>query len=147
MDPLLLFQRRRVRRLLNLINHLPRNTHFTEAISLDEEHAEAVARAPQEKREPYRPPMHAWSMEAQMLATVIDRLGALQHILVAVNSKKGAGEPPKPYPVPLVALERIRHQVRMQKHQSLVARVKRQDGRPSMDDPRNAPQAGQAVSR
>jgi hypothetical protein len=123
-----LFRARAWRKLLNLIDHLPRNSWFTEAVSNDEEHAAMVAKAMAERSDDEpdsHPPMRTWSSELEMLAKLVDAVRANTYTLAAVNS--GKGSPPPPEPRPQTALERAqkiaRHQRRKAKHEALVARM------------------------
>lgn len=113
--------------LLNLIDHLPRDSYYAQAVADDEEHA-ALMLARQElnggsKATEQAPPLATWSAEAGMLADLIDSVNALRHTLIAVNSKKGANNKLTPYPRPRTAIDKVRRRSRQAKHEALVARV------------------------
>ncbi len=94
-----------------------------QAVSLDEEHTRALITATEGKdREPYAPPMSAWSTEAGLLASLVDEVRGLRFITLAVNSKQKP-QPPMPYPRPRTAMDKVRLQERENRHRSLVARV------------------------
>lgn len=124
-DLITLWRRRHFRRLLNLIDHLPRNSHFAEAVANDEEHARLLAEAiPASRGEEWRPPMSTWSPEVAMLADLIDAVNALKAVVTMANSQKGARKPDlKPYPRPGTMLEKVRREQRRKAHEELVARV------------------------
>lgn len=110
---------RRWRRLLNLIEHLPRNSAFVEVLANDETIAAAVDRAAPEDKARER--LSEWSPEREMLVAIFDRLGSVIAALIAVNG----GTPPKipPYPRPVTALERVRHRQARTRHERLVDRL------------------------
>lgn len=126
-----LWRGRRFRRLLNLIDHLPRHTWYSEAVSTDQEHAEMLAKALAEQGDDgskHSPPMHTWSPEVDMLAKVVDAVRSVNHTLAAVNSEKGkAPKPPEPEARPKTALDGIRkaayHSQRQAKHEALAKRL------------------------
>jgi hypothetical protein len=115
---------RRWRRLLNFIDNLPRNSAYVTALVEDEEYAEAVVAAEAGAQERHRPRryMNEWSVEVELLSSVLDRLGELISVsVVAAGAKKA----PKvaPAPRPMTAIERIRQKRRWRRHESLVSRV------------------------
>lgn len=126
-----LWRERRWRLLLNLIDHLPRHSFYSEAVSNDEEHAKLLADA-MAKREadddapPSGPPMHTWTPE---LAAITDVLDAVRHVSYTVSASAGnkQAKPPKPSPRPTTALERFQksatHRVRQEKHVALAKRL------------------------
>lgn len=125
-----LFRARKWRHLLNLIDHLPRNSWYIEAVSNDEEHAEMVAKAMAERKdnedEAYHPPIRYWSQESALLADVLDAVRNLGYVTRAANGDKAA-QPPPPSPRPTSLLERAMGEARLRakkaKHEALVARV------------------------
>ena len=68
-----------------------------------------------------RPPMATWSQEAELLASVVDRLGTVIRGLQGL----GRGKPTnfKPYPRPPTAFERVNRRRAQMRHEGLVARV------------------------
>jgi hypothetical protein len=104
---------------LNLIDHLPRHSFFIEAVSQDEELAEALAQSAPEEDPEER--LSIWTPERELLAAVYDRLGSVIAALVAVNG----GHPPDiiPFPRPVSAAQRARIKSRREDHARLVARL------------------------
>lgn len=130
-----MFRARQWRRLLNMIDHLPRNSWYTETMSNDEEHAKLLSEAmakrnSSEEGEAARgtghPPMRVWTQESSMLAEILDGIRNLTYTLRAVNGDKTA-KPPVPTPRPITALEvqarRARHNERQRRHETLVGRL------------------------
>lgn len=119
------FRARRWRRLLNLIDGIPQNSHFHAAMIADEELARLTLDAPDgDEEQPDGLPMHVFSPEVEALAAVYDRLGNLTSLLHSVHSRKGT-TPLRlaRYPRPVSASQRLRSERRVVKHRSLVARV------------------------
>ncbi|HEX8632244.1 MAG TPA: hypothetical protein VF755_29145 [Catenuloplanes sp.] len=112
------WQARRWRRLLNLIDGLPRTSAYAEALADDEQLAEQLLDRPPG---PGRVPMSEFSPELEMLTNVFDRLGEL---IQAVTAAAG-GKPPKvrPHPRPRTAMDRVRQRRSMAKHRTVVARM------------------------
>lgn len=109
---------RRFRRILNLVDHLPRNSAYVQAVTDDEEWAEQVLSLPQRAQRP-RVDMADWSPELERLTDLYDRLGELIRAVVA-----GAGAKPKrvaPAPRPTTALDRMRARKRRATHDRLVS--------------------------
>lgn len=102
-----LWRARRWRLLLNLVDHLPRNTWTQQAMANDPEYAAKLADALAERRlkeDPDKEPttqLIEWTPEVAALASVVDAVNAVKGVLIMTNSKKGA-PPPKitPYPRP-----------------------------------------------
>lgn len=100
-----LWQRRRIRFLLNLIDHLPRTSHFTEAVAQDDDLAEHNRHLIGEAG-PRKPPVSEFGPAEELLAAIYDELAALRVTLLAVNG--GKPREPKPWPRPETARERLR---------------------------------------
>jgi hypothetical protein len=111
---------RRWRRLLNLIDQLPRTSRYVEALSEDDELAAQVAQRPTELGPPRRL-MSEWSADVELLSTLCDLTGQLIQVTVARGG--GQARPIRPMPRPVTALQRARDRQRQQKHQSLVSRL------------------------
>lgn len=132
LDLTTLWKQRRFRFLLNMIDHLPRHSWYTEAVSNDEEHAEMLAKADAARTEgndePYHPPLHTWSDEVAVLTDILDATRRVGYAIIASNAEKGkAGKPPEPAPRPQTALERLKkrakYDVRKERHDALAKRL------------------------
>lgn len=89
-----------------------------EAVSLDEEMAEQMAkRPPAKKADPVR--MRDWSPLMEAMATQIDRLGDIVQAVIAAQG----GKPPKikPFPRPKTAMDKLNDPWRQ--HQKILSRV------------------------
>lgn len=126
-----LWRARRWRYLLNLIDHLPRTTYFTEAVSNDPEHAKMIAEslASQEtsgESEAAHPPMRTWDQQSALLADLVDAVRENTRVTLMAAGDKN---PPKvtPYSRPLTALDAARRRAteekRLQAHESLADRL------------------------
>lgn len=122
-----LWQARRWRYLLLLIDHMPQDTYYHQAISLDPDHAKMIVEARKRSKsegEKWAPPMHSWSGEVEAMTKILDAVRGLQHTLVAVNSEKGKSpKPPKPFPRPRTILEKMEYEDRRERHESLANRI------------------------
>jgi hypothetical protein len=117
-----MFRDRRWLDLLTLIDWLPRNSAYFEAISDDEEVAEDVLSRPENKRpRGAGPRISEWSPELERLTDLVDRMG---EVMVAVIASQG-GKPPRlrPHPRPRTAIDRLRERKRYEHHKKTVARV------------------------
>lgn len=119
---------RRWRRLLNIIDRLPRDSAFMEAMADDDELADRMVRArgrtSEGKTKPVRR-MSDWSPTVEMLTAILDRLGELVQAVAALGGAKPGKLPRAPYPV--TALDRARNRQRVETHTSVVARVLRRN--------------------
>jgi hypothetical protein len=113
-----MWRSRRWRKLLNLIDQLPRNSHYVEAQLDDEDLAEILATEP--AGEPVRR-ISEWTPEVETLSVVADRLVDVVNVLRQVNG--GQATELRPQPRPSTAIDRVRTRQRYLKHQALVARV------------------------
>lgn len=105
-----LWQARSWRKLLNLIDHLPQNSYYYQALMNDPEHAKAVAEWQAENEKPgekkkYHPGWQTWSAEVERLANIEDELRQLRSTLVGVNGGKMKVDPVE-RPVSKVAEEK-----------------------------------------
>lgn len=117
-----MFRERRWRDLLALIDWLPRNCAYVEALSEDDEVAEEVLRHPENKKaRGAGPRVSEWSPELERLTDLFDRMG---EVMVAVVASSG-GKAPKvrPAPRPRTAIDRLRERKRYEHHRKTVARV------------------------
>lgn len=114
------WRRRRWRRLLNLIEFLPRDSAYIEALSNDEEIAQQLL----DKQIPERPPqrrMSEYSAVVEVLSLVADRIAELIGTVAASRGIKPRRIQPAPRPV--TALERLRKRRRRIRHRSLVSKL------------------------
>lgn len=111
---------RRWRKLLNIIDRLPRDSAYVEAISEDDALADAMISSEQPTDQPVRR-LSDWSAEVELLTALVDRVSELIQVIVAVNGAKPSAPPTAPRPV--TAFDRARDRARQRRHQSLVARV------------------------
>lgn len=130
-----LWRERRWRFLLNLIDHLPRNSFYSEAVANDPEHARMLAEAQaqhaddtRDEEGPSGPPMHTWSAEVAAIVDLTDAVRRVEYAVVAVQADKGKGpKPPEPLPRPVSILDRERkraaYDVRKARHDKLAARM------------------------
>jgi hypothetical protein len=111
--------------LLNLIDHLPRDSFLVEAQADDEELAQFLVRRGSTESERRRR-LSEWSPELEALAQAVDRLGELAAILIKANG--GNPSPVQPFPRPHTAMDRFRARARFERHRSLVERLTRREG-------------------
>jgi hypothetical protein len=136
-DLAVLWRTRRWRKLLNLIDQLPRDTAYMEAVADDEQLATFLLSRPDgHSKKPSAPTrrLSEYSAEVEVLSAILDRLGEVTQAIVA-----SAGAKPRkvtPAPRPVTALERMRTRRALTKHRSLVSRVLPGGGDPP---PRQAP--------
>ncbi len=116
-----MWRSRRWRKLLNVIDNLPRTSAYHEALSNDEALAEALMGLPDRPVGPVRR-MREWSAETELLSVVADRLAELIHTVAATKGAKG-GRQIRHQPRPVTAMQRINARKRKAKHASLVARL------------------------
>ena len=123
-----LWRSRRWRKLLNLIDHLPQNTWFHQAVSEDVDHAVMLLKAQKEARRrgieppPSGPSMRSWSPEVDALTKVLDAVNNLSYITAAANGG-GKAKKPKVAPRPPTAMERAKLRLRQEEHAILVRRM------------------------
>lgn len=119
-----LWRARKWRCLLNLIDHLPQNTHYHHALMNDPEYAKAVAEwkaANPDSGEPKSPPWSVWSPEYEGSQSIIDELRLLRATVVNVNGGK-AGEP-KLTLKPKSEIDKAIYRKKLEKHESLADRM------------------------
>ena len=127
-DPGALWRSRQWRKLLNLIDHLPQNTWYQAAVSMDEEHAEMVLEAQAQARKsgqpdpgPPAPSLATWSPEVDMTSRAVNALKEIAYILMKANN--GSPKEPKPVPRPTNAMEVARLRRKQRDHESLKSRL------------------------
>lgn len=97
------------RTLLNLIEHLPRDSAFAEAIAQDDERFEGVALTDFQAEAPSIP-LTEFGPQQELLAAIYDRLGEV----VNVGIQQGGGKPVaiRPWPRPVTAADRAQARAR-----------------------------------
>jgi hypothetical protein len=115
-----MWRQRRWRKLLNVIDHLPRHSALTEAIADDEALAAVLLESPPAKTGARRR-MSEYTAEVETLSAAVDRLGELIQVVAATRGAKARRIPPAPRPV--TAMDRLRARRRIDKHYAVVARV------------------------
>lgn len=142
-----MWRERRWADLLNLIDWLPRNSAYIEALSEDEDVAEQVLRAPENQRpRGAGPRVSEWSLEVEKMTDMIDRLGEV--IIAVVTSNGGKAPRVRPQQRPRTAIDRLRERKRYEHHKKTVARVliQRPDGTTgSVAEARPAPKLPKVV--
>lgn len=112
----------RRRKLLNLIHHLPRASHFREAVSQDEKHVEMILSSRQhaEQRDT-GPALSEYDSTVERLDQVID---LMQVQIATTAAAAGAKKLPKvtPQKRPASAYERVQHRQRVAGTKSIAAR-------------------------
>lgn len=124
------------RQVLNLIDRLPRHSHYVAALADDDELADQLAdQDDEDKGPPPAPPLTEFGPVEERLTLIADRLGELLRAFAAANSKK---KPPpyKPLARPVTARQRARRRRREAKHELVTARLAEAaaSGRPTMAD-------------
>lgn len=109
---------------MNLIDRLPRNSAYFEALSDDEWLAQTVtAGASRQSPSPARARrrMIDWSPAVELLTSILDRLGELTQAVAAQGGAKPGRLRRGPYPV--TAFDRALRRQREARHRALAARV------------------------
>jgi hypothetical protein len=112
---------RRWRRLLNIIDQLPRDSAFHESLADDEQLAERMLERPDPPPGPPTRRMREWSAEVELLSVVVDRLAELIQVVGATKGSKARSIRHQPRPV--TAMQKLRARKRRAKHEALAARV------------------------
>lgn len=119
-----MWQNRQWRRLLNLIDHLPRNSHYSEALAADTDLAQTLLDAEMrgEIAEPEpRVLISEWSPEREAAADIVDWL----KLVYAATAVSGGGKAPKFEPSlrPVTERQRLRAEADMKVVFDFAARV------------------------
>lgn len=123
-----LWRARQWRLLLNLIDRLPRASHYQEAVVGDEEHVRMLVEASERsgQKPPTGPRMSDWTPDHEVLVGILDAVRALTVTTVRMNLPKGKPGPKfEPSERPRTAFDKIRHQVKQARHDALADRVLR----------------------
>jgi hypothetical protein len=113
-----LFSTRRWRFLLNIIDHLPRTSHYVAAVADDDEVAEQSVG---QNAAPTVPLTEFGPLE-ERLNVMIDRFGELISLEVAKATQKKP-RPVKPYPRPVTASQRAAQRRKYQRFDELRKRL------------------------
>lgn len=127
-----LWRSRRWRRLLNLIDKLPRNTHYHQAVLADPEHLAMLDRARKggDAGPAPLPPLATWSAEVEMGANIRDAILALTDTLIRTKvdpKKAGQIKPiawtPRPGREQPVDMQVLSNEERDKAHRRLVGKL------------------------
>lgn len=110
---------RRWRKLLNIIDRLPRDSAYMEAIANDDAIADRIVEM--DAPAPTGPRLSDWSPEVEALYSLVDRVTELIHLTASAHGAKPSK--PKYAPRPVTALDRARQRRKQRRHRELVARV------------------------
>lgn len=102
--------------MLNLIEHLPRNSFFAEALADDEDVADQMA---DREAEEFHFRYSEWTPEGELLGAVYETLQVIRNVLVVSN--RGKASPISRAPRPVGALQGVRERRRFEKHHKLVS--------------------------
>lgn len=119
-----MWQSRRWRHLLSIIDGLPRHSAFGESLANDEELAHAVVDRMSKDGGKDRPPtrsMRDFTVEVEVQSVIADRLTELIQVVAATKGARSRQLHRMPRPV--TAMQRVLAQRRRAKHESVVARV------------------------
>lgn len=123
-DPGVLWRSRQWRKLLNLIDHLPRNSFFTAAVANDDEHVEQIIaareRAGSEQGES-GPSLSEYDGVLERLDALVDATNQNTAATIAAAGAKAPRIPPQKRPE--TAFERVAHRRKSAKHQQTVSRM------------------------
>jgi hypothetical protein len=106
--------------LLNLIDHLPQNSHYYAKLMHDEGHAKAVVawrEAHRDDEKDKSPGWQSWSPEVDAITKVLDELVMLRYTLVGVNG--GKTPPFKPALRPSSVIEEIQKRAEYDRKQAI----------------------------
>ncbi len=118
------WRRRRWRRLLNIIDNLPRESRYFEARVNDERVIEAILTAEGHTAAVDAAPtrrMADWSAQVELLTLIVNRLGEVAQGIAVLGGAKPGKVPPAPQPT--TAYETVRSRMRSRKHETLVSRL------------------------
>ena len=115
-----LFQKKRWKHLLALIDGLPSHSRYIASVLSDPEIAKELVNSPEfaEQNQDQSPSLVGYSQINYQLADVIDALKSLQATQVATAG--GSAKPPKPVPRPKTAIQEAREKRRKKDQQDLL---------------------------
>lgn len=103
------------RELLNLVDHLPRTSHYQDALAQDDEIQDGTVTPP--SGQPTGPPLTEFSPEVEILTAAVDRLGEVANAVIAAAG--GKPRPVRPWPRPVTAADRSRARERAEVQRDL----------------------------
>ncbi len=115
---------RRWRRLLNVIDNLPRDSRYFEARVNDEQMVEQILAVEDKTAAGNAQPtrrMADWSAQVELLTAILNRLSEVAQGIAALGGAKPRQVPPAP--MPTTAFEIVRARMRTRKHEALVSRL------------------------
>jgi len=107
-----------------MVDHLPRTSHFVEAVAQDDELA-AESHDEVSTAKPRGTPISEFGLTEEILAQIRDSLGVLNANLVNVNLPTGKprAKAPKPFPRPQTARERADQIWKRERYDDVVAQM------------------------
>lgn len=109
--------------MLNLIDHLPRNSSYHEALSQDDELAQLAAEQPgQVGSTEHRPPLSEWSPEVDLLAQLLDVVQLMRAEAWSLAGQKNAPTY-APTPRPKTTAERAKDYIERSARQHLIEKL------------------------
>lgn len=121
------WRRRRWRRLLNVIDQLPRASLYIEAVTQDEAVAEQMLDNPPKNETSKKPVrrMSEWTPAVELLTVAVNRLTELTQAVAALGGAKPRKIQQAPYPESV--LEKLRRRRADKQHKLLVAQIVQPD--------------------
>jgi len=148
MDLVEMWRSRRWRTLLATIDRLPSHSLYSEAVSMDQEHADMLAASIAAREQgdgpatDSGPPLRSWTPELKAMTDLTDAVRRVEWAVIAAAAGKKAPNPPEPLPRPTSlmaqAMKRAENKRRLSAHQSLTQRLlphKRPDYVPPPTEP------------
>lgn len=112
------------RRMLSLIDRLPQDSRFAEAVANDEEHVAMILEAQKDQPQETRgPALSSWSTTNDQLAALVDSVNTL--IAITVKANQGNPGKVKPSPRPTTKFAEIAEKQAVSRHRATVARVRK----------------------
>ncbi len=114
------------RKLLVILNHLPRTANFRAAQADDDEYAEQVLDMPGVSV-PSHPPLTGYTPEAELLTTIGEVLEAMHARLLELGKRKAPHS--KPWRRPRTAFDRVEERRRQDRFDALLSEVEEAQAR------------------
>lgn len=129
----LLWRNRRWKRLLRLVDNLPRNSRFAAAVANDEDHVRAVIKATEgQPKTSSAPSLADYTLESELLMEVVDLLQSNIHAVLAGAGAKGLGKI-KPRRRPETAYQDVQLQMAQESYEKVRAKIMRGRQGPKVD--------------